>query len=162
MFDFHLLFNPKKEIMVNLGFENYFTDKNFSFKPSKDKITLIETINENDVQKGAIVYPYNGKIFSSSKLIRSVAEKNAAIEIPLSPIFDMGQFEKASFLASARKILKLCVKYNAHYIITSRARNEFELKSPIDLISFGVSLGLSYDQAKMALLEFPKMHSVKQ
>lgn len=161
MFDFHILFTPNKQLMSTLGFDEYLDTTHFSQKISKNKITLIETTNENDVQNGFIIYPFNGKLIYSAKLIRAVAEKKAAIEIPFAPILDMDPTGKASFISSATKILKLCIKYNAHYIITSRARNEFELKSALDLISFGVCLGLSPDQSKSAISNFPEMHTVK-
>lgn len=158
MFDFHVLFTPKPTLMNSLGFKKILSPNDFSEKGEKGKIKLIEGTNEHEITKGALIFPISGKkLTSDPKMVKTVAEKKAAFEIPFSPIFDMDEDDTATYLRSAKKLLQLCVKYHTLYIITSRARNEYELKTPQDLISFGICLGLTPDQAKSAISEYPEI-----
>ncbi len=113
---------------------------------------------------------------ASSRLLCSVLEKNDGL---LANVFSARDFwkddellaalkgnyvelrfsqflnarNKAELIAKARFFVGKDLKRGVKFRVTSGARDEFELRSPRDLVAFGIVLGLTREQAFAALGE---------
>ena len=58
--------------------------------------------------------------------------------------------------------VKLCKKYKVNMVISSFATSKFELKSPSDLISFGIILGMTPKEAKESILNIDRIFEIKK
>lgn len=117
-------------------------------------ITIVEGANTELLRQAcrregvSLVNPFKiQQYYKDDGLIRAVAENGKAFEVPLSEIVRTTYVYRARFLSQARAFLQRCVKRRAGFVLTSRAREEWDLKSPREAIALGVALGLSREQA---------------
>ncbi len=107
-----------------------------------------------------LLSPYSTTdFFKDDGLVRSVAHASksapCAFELPLAPFLSTKFVYRARLVSHTRSFLKKCVKHRAPFVFTSRAKSEWELKSPREAIAIGVFYGLSYEQAAAALSTRP-------
>lgn len=96
----------------------------------------------SDARVDVLLHPEKGR--KDSGVDQVVAEKAAENSVAIG--FDLRQImtspkSQVHVLSHWRKNLKLCEKYGTPYLITTGAREEFELRSPRDLASVIDSLG---------------------
>lgn len=85
-------------------------------------------------------------------LIRAVATAGKAFEIPLSHLVLNVTFAyRARNLMQLRQFLAKCRKLRAKFVLTSRAKSTFDVKTPRETIAIGTLLGLSREQAEAAI-----------
>ncbi len=89
-------------------------------------------------------------------LMQIAKDNEVAIGISLQNVLGTKKFRKAGLLKQYRLLVKLCQKVGTRIVLTSGAGNEFQVRSPEQLIAFGKTLGLTRDQAKWSLSKIPK------
>ncbi|MFA6036279.1 MAG: RNase P subunit p30 family protein [Candidatus Micrarchaeia archaeon] len=175
--DMHVKFHAPKQKLAELGFASAAiageqieeklvksaADMNSS--PSKGKISILSGEDAGLLRKGVKRYDliFVSSFYPDTALIREAADNDCAFEIPVSGLLRAYGFSRAALLGRMQFFLELCVKYNANYCLTSRAENQYELKSVDDFIAIGWALGLNAGQVKRALTIVPEkiMQKVK-
>jgi len=89
-------------------------------------------------------------------LCREAAENNVAIGINLSDILHLEGIEKSLRLGRIMQNVRLCIKFHVPVILATFAEIEAELRNSDELISFGISLGMSRKEAEDALIEIKR------
>ncbi|NJE84910.1 Ribonuclease P protein component 3 [Thermococcus sp. CX2] len=90
-------------------------------------------------------------------LARLAAKNNVAIGFSLSPILRASPYERAQILRFMMKTWQLVEKYGAMRFLTSSAESRWEVRSPRDLMSLGIALGMEIPQARASLDFYPRM-----
>ncbi|MBW2971022.1 hypothetical protein KY320_02575 [Candidatus Woesearchaeota archaeon] len=87
-----------------------------------------------------------------NQVLCNLANKNRImVAISLSEILFTTQEQRAKLLARYSSNIKLCRKYQVEMCIASFAKSEWELRSPHDLMSLGITLGMHPSEAKSSL-----------
>jgi len=89
-------------------------------------------------------------------LARLAAKNEVAIGFSLAPLLRTTPYEKANILKFMIKNWKLVNKYKAPRFLTSSAESKWEVRSPKDLMSLGIALGMEIPQAKSSLSFYPE------
>ncbi len=90
-------------------------------------------------------------------MARYMAERMIAIEISLSELLSCYGMVRSQVMGRMRQNIMLAKKYGAPLILTSGAAHLLDMRSPQDLFSLGVSLGMDAGYARKALSEYPAM-----
>ncbi|ASJ11909.1 Ribonuclease P protein component 3 [Thermococcus thioreducens] len=89
-------------------------------------------------------------------LARIAARKNVAIGFSLAPLLRANSYERVQILRFMAKTWQLVDKYSVPRFITSSAETRWEVRSPRDLMSLGINLGMEIPQARASLNFYPK------
>ncbi|ASI99973.1 Ribonuclease P protein component 3 [Thermococcus celer] len=89
-------------------------------------------------------------------LARIAARKGVAIGFSLSPLLNASPYERVQLLRFMAKAWRLVDKYSVPRFITSSAETRWEVRSPRDLMSLGINLGMGMPQAKASLNFHPR------
>ncbi|ANF22896.1 Ribonuclease P protein component 3 [Thermococcus piezophilus] len=89
-------------------------------------------------------------------LARLAAKNNVAIGFSLLPILRASPYERAQILRFMMKTWQLVEKYGAMRFLTSSAGSRWEVRSPRDLMSLGIALGMEIPQARASLDFYPR------
>ena len=84
-------------------------------------------------------------------LVQIVSDEKKTFEIPLLPVLQSKHVFRAKLLNQLAAFIKLCRKLGANFVFTSRAREEYDLKSPREAMAIAQLLGLDREQAKYAI-----------
>ncbi|WP_232462934.1 Ribonuclease P protein component 3 [Thermococcus sp. P6] len=84
------------------------------------------------------------------------SRRKVAIGFSLSPLLRAGPYERAQILRFMTKTWQLVDKYSVPRFITSSAASRWEVRSPRDLMSLGISIGMEIPQAKASLNFYPR------
>ncbi|MFQ5406224.1 MAG: RNase P subunit p30 family protein [Candidatus Micrarchaeia archaeon] len=84
-------------------------------------------------------------------LIREVILREKVFEIPVCSLLHAKHVFRAKQLAQLREFLRRCIKFNAGFVFTSRAKEREDVKSPREIIAIAHLMGLSREQAARAL-----------
>jgi RNase P/RNase MRP subunit p30 len=166
-FDMHVKFKASKDTLAGLGFAGgaiageQIEEKlvkgsgDMNASPSKDKISVLSGEDAELLRKGVKRYDliFVSSFYPDTALMREVADNDCAFEIPVSGLLRSYGYSRAALLGRMQFFLELCVKYNANYVFTSRAENQFELKSIDDFTAIGNALGLEARQVKRSMGE---------
>jgi len=90
-------------------------------------------------------------------LCREAAEKNIAVAFSLSDILRLDGEEQAMRLGRMTQNVRLCLKFKTPMILATFASSESELRTPHELVSFGMSLGMPRADAEKALNQISKI-----
>ena len=106
----------------------------------------------------AVICPEFGRKDSGlDHVLARLATKNeVAIGFSLAPLLRTTSYEKANILKFMIKNWKLVNKYKAPRFLTSSAESKWEVRSPKDLMSLGIALGMEIPQAKSSLNFYPE------
>ncbi|MEW6329663.1 MAG: RNase P subunit p30 family protein [Candidatus Micrarchaeota archaeon] len=127
---------------------------------SKNRIPILTSNNIEFLKKAARSHEF--RVFHQPNftpdvgLLRSMAQNRKIFEIPVNALLLSSGVERAILISKMRAFLKFCLKHRVEFALTTRANNEFETKTPGELISIGEVLGLSRDQAVRALSVVPE------
>ncbi|MFH0714000.1 MAG: RNase P subunit p30 family protein [Candidatus Micrarchaeota archaeon] len=130
---------------LSLGFSDAFLSKVIEGSTVDELVRQLK-------RKGSpeLVNPLSAQDFyKSSALIETAAEHLKTFEIPLSYLLHSS--DKSKLMFQLRIFLKNCTKRGVKLNFSSRARDEFGLKSPREIIAISQVLGLTYEQAAAAL-----------
>lgn len=149
---------------VDLNLTNISLEKKALLLGYSQVCTLTNVIEAPDVEalvrkcKGGsalVVNPLAARDFyKGAGLFGAAREKELVFEIPISAI--LRSRERSKLFFQLRIFLKNCTRRKAPFIFTSRAANEFELKSPREIIAIGQTLGLTYEQTVAAISAVPQ------
>ena len=89
-------------------------------------------------------------------LMRLMAQNKKIFEIPANALILSNGLERAIIISKMRTFIKFCLKFRVDFALSSRATNEFEVKTPGELVAIGEALGLSRDQAIRAVSVVPE------
>jgi RNase P/RNase MRP subunit p30 len=85
-------------------------------------------------------------------LIREAIERETVFEIPISEFLRANFVYRAKLINNTRNFLKKCIKLGAGFVFTSRATDEYGLKSPQEVISIASTLfSITPEQAQYAI-----------
>ena len=168
--DLHVRFRLPKDRLAQLGFASasiageQVEEKvvkgaaDMNAHPSKGKISVLSGENAELLRKGVKRYDmiFVSSFYPDTALIREVAEEGKAFEVPVSGLLRSYGYSRAALLGRMQFFLELCVKYNANYVLTSRAESGYEMKGVDEMVSLGWALGLNPGQVKRALSVVPE------
>ncbi len=106
-----------------------------------------------DSRVDIILHPERGRKDSGINhvIAKEASENNVAIGFDFQQLVTGGKTQ-THILSHWRRNLKLCEKYNTPYIITSGAREKYDLRAPRDLESIINSLGY---EGRKAVSDYP-------
>ncbi len=164
------------ELALARGFAKAFVGKVFQIekadafkqlKGSEAQVKVAESTNSELLRQACkkqfqLICPLKvPQYFNDDGLIRALAksnkdagdlnEKEKAFEIPISALLQSSHVQRAKHLWQIRKFLEKCQKLKAPFVFTTRASNEFEAKSPREIIAIGQLLGLTYEKAQYSI-----------
>ena len=96
-----------------------------------------------------------GRLTVDSAVVEIARQRGVAIAISFRPFLVASRMKRARLIAGYKKLVLLCLKGGVRPLLVSGAENEWEVRSPHQLIAFGALLGLSLDQAKWAITALP-------
>ena len=88
-------------------------------------------------------------------ITKLMAERYIALELNFSEILDSHGVVRSQILGRMRQNVMLARKYNTPMIITSGARDKWDLRSPRELMAIGRMLGMTESEARSAVEEIP-------
>lgn len=88
-------------------------------------------------------------------IAKFMSERFIAIEINFSEVLNSSGILRSQILSRMRQNLVLAKKYNVPVVITSGAEDCLGLRAPMELISFGISLGMDENYAKNCVEKIP-------
>lgn len=86
-------------------------------------------------------------------LCKLAKENDIYIGLDFSSLLIADDQQKAILLGRMRQNAKFCRKYKVKIVIASFAKKPMQLRSPHDLISFGIALGMHPSEAKKSLIQ---------
>jgi ribonuclease P/MRP protein subunit RPP1 len=84
------------------------------------------------------------------------ARRNVAIGFSLAPLLRANPYERVQILRFMTKTWQLVDKYSVPRFITGSAESRWEVRSPKDLMSLGINLGMEPPQARASLNFYPR------
>ena len=87
----------------------------------------------------------------SHVLCKFAAQNDIKIGIRFSSLCNLNKDEKSLRMGKIMQNIRLCRKYDVKLVLASFADSESELLSPYELKSFGISLGMTPEQANKSL-----------
>ena len=87
-------------------------------------------------------------------LCRLAKENNVKIGFSFNSILNPNAMTCAQIMGRMQQNIKLCRKFKCKTVIASFAKNPFEMRSPQDLMSFFIELGMHQKEAKDSLKRF--------
>jgi len=82
--------------------------------------------------------------------------RGVAIGFSLAPLLRANPYERALMLRFMVKVWELTKKYRVPRFITSSAESKWEVRSPRDLMSLGINIGMDIPEAKASLNFYPR------
>ena len=92
-------------------------------------------------------------------LCKEAAENNIAVAFNFSDILNLDNETKALRLGRMMQNVRLCRKFHVPMILATFASSESELRTPRELVSFGISIGMTRADAEKALNHMGKIIS---
>gem|GEM_PF-396170 len=89
-------------------------------------------------------------------MAKLMAERCIGMEINFADILNSSGVKRAMIMGRMRQNVHLARKYDAPVIITSNARNQWEMRAPGELVAIGKALGMTDREAKNALSKNPR------
>jgi len=89
-------------------------------------------------------------------LARIAARREVAIGFSLSPLLRASPYERVQILRFMTKTWQLVEKYRVPRFLTSSSESRWEVRSPRDLMSLGITIGMEIPQARASLNFYPR------
>ncbi|NJE49113.1 Ribonuclease P protein component 3 [Thermococcus sp. 9N3] len=106
----------------------------------------------------ALISPWLGrKDYGFDHTLAGMAgRRGVAIGFSLSPLLRANPYERALTLRFMAKVWELVRKYRVPRFITSSAESRWEVRSPRDLMSLGINIGMEIPEARASLNFHPR------
>ncbi len=130
-----------------------------SCKPARCAEGGTEEANRKAVRSRVPVLldPLNGgKMAIDTATLQVAKDNDVTIGITFRQFLAAGRSKRIRLLVAYRKLVQLCLKKGNRILLSSGARDEMGLRTPQQLVAFGVFLGLSRQQAKWAISKVPE------
>ena len=98
----------------------------------------------------------SGKMTIDTATLQVAKDRDVTIGITFRQFLMASRFRRIRLLVAYRKLIQLCLKKKNRILLASGAKSEMELRSPEQLIAFGVFLGLTRQQAKWSITKVPE------
>ena len=141
---------------VILGFSRVYTFKDFMIVVGGDDKKNRAAVENKDVDILLSPEKTRKKDFMSyrdsglNQVLCTLASKNH-IAFGFSFHDVLVSDDRKSLLGKMMQNVRLCRKYTVSMVLLSGATQELEMRAPKDLVSFGISLGMTPEEAKCAL-----------
>ncbi len=89
-------------------------------------------------------------------LARMASRRKVAVGFSFAPLLWAGPYERAMMLRFMARVWMLVKKYQVPRFIASSARRKWEIRSPRDLMSLGIAIGMEVPEAKASLDFHPR------
>ncbi len=105
-----------------------------------------------------ILDPYEGRndIGVDHITLKFASENNIAIGLSFYNFLMTHKKERVRTLRFMRKIIQLSMKYRTPLVITSGARDKFELRGPREMMSLAINLGADFQTAQKSVSSTPE------
>ena len=106
----------------------------------------------------ALISPWLGrKDYGFDHTLAGMASRrDVAVGFSLSPLLRANPYERALTLRFMAKVWELTRKYRVPRFITSSAESKWEVRSPRDLMSLGINIGMDVPEARSSLNFHPR------
>jgi ribonuclease P/MRP protein subunit RPP1 len=106
----------------------------------------------------ALISPWLGrKDYGFDHTLAGMASRrDVAVGFSLSPLLRANPYERALTLRFMAKVWELTRKYRVPRFITSSAESKWEVRSPRDLMSLGINIGMDVPEARASLNFHPR------
>lgn len=84
-------------------------------------------------------------------------ENSIGFELNLQEFINNQRYKRVKVLETYRELLKAYKKYSFPIVLTSGAKDIYEKKTPLTLISFGCILGMDIRESKASITTVPEM-----
>jgi RNase P/RNase MRP subunit p30 len=91
-----------------------------------------------------------------SAVVQVAKDNGVTFAFSLRPFLKHKGHRRIKLLLNARNAVLLAKKMEARILLTSGARNLFEIRNPAQLVAFGTFLGMTHEQAIWSVTEVPK------
>ena len=139
-----------------LGFSKIYAFKDFKIVIGKDDNTNRKAVESKNVDILMSPEKIRNKDFMSyvdsglNQVLCKLAKKNdVAIGFNFNDV--LNSENRKDVLVKMMQNVRLCRKYKLRTVLISGAKNEMEMRRPMDLISFGICMGMTPEEAKKAL-----------
>ncbi len=164
-----LVFGEARNYVEELGFRKF--DRVSVLDPGEldktyDRGALVFIKASNSIQKNKklVKLPIDGILdpvfprmnaldYNSFTVLR---DNDTPIVFSLSRFMKARGIERARLIERARMMVKMAVRKHVRVVITSGAVHPFDLRTPIQLVSFGEMLGLNHAQSERAISSSPE------
>ncbi|MCD6522321.1 MAG: hypothetical protein J7K68_01110 [Candidatus Diapherotrites archaeon] len=129
---------------------------------TKDVITIVKggtlDVNRKIVRSNCDVLldPVGQKMEVDTAILRIAKERGITMGISLSQFFGTRGMRRIRMLHNYMNFIRLCNKIGSRVVLTTNASDISEQRQPIHLISFGVMLGMTKQQAKWSISMVPE------
>ncbi len=106
----------------------------------------------------ALISPWLGrKDYGFDHTLAGMASRRGvAIGFSLAPLLRASSYERVLTLRFMMKVWELTRKYRVPRFLTSSAENRWEVRSPRDLMSLGINMGMEIPEARASLNFHPR------
>lgn len=84
-------------------------------------------------------------------------ENSIGFEVNVQEYINYQRYRRVKALENYRELLKAYKKFAFPLVITSGARDDTEIKTPLTLVSFGCAIGMDIRESKGAITTVPEM-----
>ncbi len=85
-------------------------------------------------------------------MCRLAKENNVCIGFDFGSLIEATDIKRAVLIGRMKQNTRFCRKYKVKTVIASFADNPYKMRSPHDLVSFGITLGMHPSEAKKSLI----------
>lgn len=108
-------------------------------------------------KKYFLINPTQAKDFHRDDVLaRAASEARIPFEIPFYDFLNAYFVRRAKAITQLTAFLRMCTKFKASYVFTSRAKTRWDVKSPREAVALAQLFGLTYEQAARAISEAPQ------
>ncbi|MFH0971973.1 MAG: RNase P subunit p30 family protein [Candidatus Micrarchaeota archaeon] len=165
-FDLNLQNPQLKEEELRLGFLDARTARIISLKENRDmnsvnskELISVESANPELLRncirqrKPILCDPLPAaNFYRDDGLIREAFDRETVFEIPISEFLKANFVYRAKLINQTRNFIRRCLKLDAKFIFTSRAKEIYELKAPKEMIAIASTIfDLTEAQAQYAI-----------
>ncbi len=104
----------------------------------------------------------SGKMTIDTASLQVAKDNDVTIGITFRQFLVASKFKRIRLIVAYRKLIQICLRKKNRILLSSGAENEWELRSPEQLIAFGVFLGLTRQQAKWSITKVPEYLEAKK
>ncbi len=160
--DAYLQFKPDEEALNlahRLGFDTVFYNKLKVLK-KYTKSSLLSNIKS--LKYDLILGLEKNPSYFTSGLAKIAGQKKVGVLFLFSTLLNSKPIERSKYLRNMRKVTRLCVKYDVPIVLSSGARDMWELRGKSELLALGSIIGLNGKQAKNAISIWPMKYIYKE
>ena len=142
-----------------LGFDMLLHNKLVVLK-SYTKLSLLSSIKalKHDVILGLESKPS----YFTNGIAKLAGQKKVGVLFLFRTLLHAKPIQRSKYLKNMKSVVKKCVKYDVPVIISSGAKDVWELRGKSELLAFGELIGLNGRQAKNSISIWPLKYVYKE